>query len=311
LVLKGGALVDGELVGGALVDGKIVDGELDYGTTEVRGTSWAWRRQGRGQLDVVLVHGWQNDGSAWQPFVDRLDPSCYRTTVVDLPGCGASPLPGSWARSTIDELAHDLAVLVEVWHIDPAVVVGHSLGGAIALVAALEHPELLRGLVLVAPASTSGLDFLDDDQFERLLAPDAEERAALVRAAFHRPLPREAVAALNDVVARAHPDHVAGGARSMRSLQLHDRLPSIALPALLVAGDRDRHVPIRNHLQTWQHLPRCGLQVFHDVGHVPFWEVPDAFAEVVDRFLARFVDEPGGEPGGEDAAPPRTPAASR
>jgi hypothetical protein len=50
--------------------------------------------------------------------------------------------------------------------------------------------------------------------------------------------------------------------------------------------DRDDHVPVRNHLATWRALRRSGLQVYFDVGHVSFQEVPDRFTEDLLRFVA-------------------------
>ena len=71
----------------------------------------------------------------------------------------------------------------------------------------------------------------------------------------------------------------------MRDFVRQDQLDRLRLPCLLVCGDRDRHVPLRNLLATQQAIPRCGLQVYHDVGHVPFVEVPDRFATDVGHFL--------------------------
>ena len=73
----------------------------------------------------------------------------------------------------------------------------------------------------------------------------------------------------------------------MRDFDRQDDLHRLAVRTLLVCGDRDQHVPLRNHLATQQGIPRCGLQVYFDVGHVPFVEVPDRFATDVERFLAR------------------------
>jgi pimeloyl-ACP methyl ester carboxylesterase len=72
----------------------------------------------------------------------------------------------------------------------------------------------------------------------------------------------------------------------MRDFRVEQELGSLGCRTLLIAGDRDRHVPLRNHLATAMAIPRCGLQIFHDVGHVPFAEVPDEFDEVLSRFLA-------------------------
>jgi sigma-B regulation protein RsbQ len=256
------------------------------GRVTIGGVAWAYAQVGHGPTDLVAVHGWQNDAGAWQPLVDRLPPDRFRTTVVDLPGCGASGPPQGWRRATIDALAVDLGSVVDVLGLRAPSLVGHSLGAAIGLAAALARPELFERLVLVGPASTSGLDFVDDAGFAALCAPSPEQRRALVRAAFHRSPGEDVLARLEQTVAAAHPDHVEGGARSMRAFAVQGELSGLRPRCLVVAGDRDRHVPIDHHLATWAHLDRAGLQVFHDVGHVPFWEVPDACAEVVARFLS-------------------------
>jgi sigma-B regulation protein RsbQ len=61
-------------------------------------------------------------------------------------------------------------------------------------------------------------------------------------------------------------------------------LAALDVRAILICGDRDRHVPLRNHLATQQAISRCGLQVYFDVGHVPFVETPERCAADVERF---------------------------
>jgi sigma-B regulation protein RsbQ len=74
----------------------------------------------------------------------------------------------------------------------------------------------------------------------------------------------------------------------MRDYCVESELAGLACPTLVIAGDRDRHVPIRNHLATAMAIRRCGLQVFTDVGHVPWVEVPDDFDRVLFGFLDRL-----------------------
>ena len=237
--------------------------------------------------DVIVVHGFQNDHSAWDPFVERLDLEQTRVTALDLVGCGSSSGATSWTRCTINEYAHDVIAVCDALDLTAPVAIGHSLGGAIVLDAALTHPNRFRGAVLVAPASTSGLDFLPDEAaFEALAHPTPDQQRALARAAFRSPPADDDFAALMDVIARATPQHIEGAARAMRDFTRQADLPRLAIPTLLVCGDRDRHVPLANHLATQQGIPRCGLQVYFDVGHVPFAEVPDRFAADVTRFLA-------------------------
>jgi sigma-B regulation protein RsbQ len=253
----------------------------------VRGAELAVWQTGRSTRDLVLVHGFQNDHSAWTPLVDRLDPDRYRCTSFDLVGCGMSANASTWERCTIDEYAADLVALCDLCDLERPIVIGHSLGGATALRAALDHPRRFAAIVLVAPASTTGLDFVPDDAtFETLVHPTREQQAELARAAFRHPLPDADFACLMQVISQATKEHIEGAARSMRRFTCQAELDALELPAILVCGDRDRHVPLRNHLATQQAIRRCGLQIYYDVGHVPFAEVPDRCAEDIERFLS-------------------------
>lgn len=253
----------------------------------VRGRQVAvWQSGGAGR-DLVFVHGFQNDHSAWAPLTDRLGEDRYRLTTFDLPGCGASDSPSTWEQCTIDEYGTDLLALCDVLALDRPVVVGHSLGAAVLLSAALASRGRFAGLVLMAPASTSGLDFLPDDAAFRALAhPSRDQQRALARAAFHLPPPDAYLEQLMVTIDRATPQHIEGAARSMRSFVRQQDLSALDVPSIVICGDRDRHVPLRNHLATRQAIRRCGLQVYFDVGHVPFVETADRCAEDVERFLA-------------------------
>jgi sigma-B regulation protein RsbQ len=264
---------------------RVTDMDL-LGSTDVRGVRWWWAQSGDGPAEVVFVHGFQNAREVWRPLLPAVDQEQFRATLVDLPGCGGSEPPPTWERSTIPELAADLAHLLHELSITQPVLVGHSLGAAIALQLALTDPRLPSGLVLFAPASTRGLDFLPAGGVERLARPTPEDRIALLRAACHRPPPPGALAELEQIAGRADPRHVEGAARSMADFTVEARLGEIRVPTLLVAGDRDRHMPLRNHLATWAAVPRAGLHVMHGVGHMPFWECIDESRELLAHFLA-------------------------
>ena len=153
---------------------------------ELNGAHWAVGEHGDGSRRLVAVHGWQNEGASWQPLLRRLGGDRYTATVVDLPGCGDSPPVDRPERSSIDVLAADLLELPQVAE-GGTVLIGHSLGGAIALEMALRAPEWIDAVVAVAPAATAGMPFLDREQFEALLHPTPQATQALARAAFHRP----------------------------------------------------------------------------------------------------------------------------
>lgn len=251
----------------------------------VRDAEIAFDQIGSGERDVVLVHGFQNGRSGWAPFVERLDTDQYRVTMFDLVGCGESSPVSVPTRCSIEEYACDLVALCDALRLESPIVIGHSLGGAAAIQAALDEPETFRALVLVAPASTTGLDFVPEDALAALSHPTPEDQRALAQAAFQRPPPPAAFEEVMASVGRATAEHIEGAVQSMRVFDRHAEVAQMRLPVLLVCGDRDRHVPLRNHLATFQGIRRCGLQVYFDVGHVPFIEVPDRFADDVSRFL--------------------------
>ena len=85
----------------------------------------------------MLVHGFQNDHTAWDPFVERVDLDAHRVTAFDLVGCGASASGDTWERCTIGQYAEDLLAICEALGLVRPVLIGHSLGGATVLEAAL------------------------------------------------------------------------------------------------------------------------------------------------------------------------------
>jgi pimeloyl-ACP methyl ester carboxylesterase len=238
---------------------------------------------------LLFVHGFRNSLESWQPVRSRLDSSRLRAWYLDLPGCGRSSIPASWKDCTVEVYAHDVYRFCQILRLDAVVLVGHSLGGGIALTVALEHPELLRALVLVAPTPADGLGYLSEEQVASLINPSPEELQALARAAFHRPPGPAEFEQLLAVVRSASPQHVEGAVRSQRELQVAGRLQEINVPTLVVGGDRDRHIPIRHTLRTAAAIRRCGVQIYHDIGHAPFFEVPDEFASLIQHFALNEI----------------------
>ena len=225
----------------------------------------------------VAVHGFQNDHSSCDPFAERLDLSRFRVDSCSTSsGAGRAVVPSSWERRTIGEyVARRERDRVTSSGCAPPPSGTASVGRPCSMRRST-HPERFSAVVLAAPVSSSGLDFLPDEAaFEALAHPTPEQQRALDGAAFRYPLADDDLAELLAVVA-LRPGAHRGRCPVDARLQRQDELHTLAVRTLLVCGDRDRHVPLRNHLATQQRIPRCGLQVYFDVATCPSSRSPTA-----------------------------------
>ena len=237
-----------------------------------------------GGPSVVVLHGFRNSSQSWAPLRDRLDTTGLSAWYPDFPGCGSSSTPPTWKDCTIQAYAEVVERFCGALGLSDVVLVGHSLGGGVALQLALEQPGLLAGMVLVAPTPAEGLGYLTEAQVDSLINPTDDELETVARAAFHRPPPEADFERLMATVRSARPVHVEGAIRSQLEFQVAERLGEIAIPTLVVGGDRDRHIPVRYTLRTAASIRHCGVQIYHQVGHAPFFEAPDEFATLIRRF---------------------------
>jgi pimeloyl-ACP methyl ester carboxylesterase len=113
------------------------------------GVRLAYEATGTGQTPVVFVHGWTCDRSHFAPQAAHFSPK-HRCLSVDLRGHGQSDAPQQ--EYTIDAFADDVGWMCDELGVQEAVLVGHSMGGAVVLALAARRPELARGVVLCDPA---------------------------------------------------------------------------------------------------------------------------------------------------------------
>jgi pimeloyl-ACP methyl ester carboxylesterase len=239
---------------------------------------------------LVFVAGYGVDTTAWRRQLDAL---AARFTVVayDHRGVGRSR-PAADGLS-LAELAADAHALVVALGLAPAVVVGASMGAAVALELALAHPEAVRGLVLVTPIVAR------DARFEAVLqawrehdAPQAEGR---IRAMLPWLLGREllasagrreaAAAALRAMAARTPPETLRRHADALLAwlgTRTQD-LPRIASPALVVAGADDVLTPAHARAIAGA-LPHARLEVLDGAGHAVMIERAEALNGLVTEF---------------------------
>ncbi|MCP5151647.1 MAG: pimeloyl-ACP methyl ester esterase BioH [Ectothiorhodospiraceae bacterium] len=263
------------------------------------GTADALRVQVDGDgPDLVMIHGWTFHGGAFDELAAALGRH-FRTWRVDLPGHGSSPMPPG--GFDLDQAATMVAAVVP----RRALWLGWSIGGMVALRAALADPGNVRALILVASSPC----FVRTDGWNGAMR---REVLADYGARLHRDYPstlREflAMQATGDEAGRTrvtglaprllasppHPDAVLAGLAILEQTDLRAASATLACPTLLVNGDRDSLAPASLGADWRRHCPRLETVTVAGAAHVPFASHPRPFIDAVLPFLRRHAAATG------------------
>jgi 3-oxoadipate enol-lactonase len=242
---------------------------------------------GRGR-PLVFLHGFPFSRGVWQTQIDAIQ-SSHRVIAPDLRGFGESPSrPGP---TTMAQYAADVHALLQQLGTGPVVLVGHSMGGYVALAFALQFPLMLRGLVLVGTRAgrdsdeaaagrralaekvkAEGVQVVVDAMAPKMLATgDRDPRGVeQVRGLMAGTNPEGAIAALLGMAER--PDTTA-------------LLGQIAVPTLVITGAEDRLIPPAESDRLARAIRGAQLHVIPRAGHLVAFEQPVAFHRALKEWL--------------------------
>jgi pimeloyl-ACP methyl ester carboxylesterase len=254
---------------------------------------------------VLLIHGITSSLRTWSKVIPRLAED-HRVIAPDLLGHGASAKPrGDYSLGSFASGLRDIMIALDV---PTATVVGHSMGGGIAMQLAYQFPERVERLALV---NSGGLGREVSLLLRAATLPGADLVLPLL---FGTPLFRpagfvagKAMGALG-LRSRGDLEGMAHGVRSLRRREgqrafLHtarsimdaggqrinatDRLYlAESMPSLIVWGERDSLIPADHGRAAQQAMPGSRLELFPDAGHFPFNDEPDRFVDVLTDFIA-------------------------
>ena len=242
---------------------------------------------------LVLLHGFGSSLHTWDAWAKGLA-TTHRVVRIDLPGSGLSP-PDP-AHDYRDERSLDMLIaLMDSLGLQRTSLVGHSMGGRIAWTFAAKFPERVDKLVLVAPDGFASFGF------EYGKPMDVPATLGLMRHVLPKPLLRMNLQpayarpeALSDAVTTRYHDLIlAPGARQamldrLRQTVLQEPLPwlrQIKAPTLLVWGEADAMIPLRNAQDYLQVLQDSRLVSWPQVGHLPQEEAAELSLKAVADFL--------------------------
>jgi pimeloyl-ACP methyl ester carboxylesterase len=232
---------------------------------------------------VIYVHGTGCNGRVFEDHL-RVMSNRHEAVAIDLPGHGGSE--GSGFRSVTD-YAFFVGALVEYLGWKSCVVAGHSLGGGIALAAAVYFEGLVSGLMLI----DTGARLRVNPKILDLAREAAREGRAIEgdsRLGYAQATPQAIVDSVNAVTAGCDPRVIHKDWIADDSFDFMSRLAQIAVPALAICGEQDPLTPLKYHEYLADNLPDCRLATVTDAGHWPFVENAAVFNAHVLEFLDRL-----------------------
>lgn len=255
----------------------------------VRGIEIAYEDAGRGR-PVVLLHGFPFNRSLWREQVESLS-ATHRVITPDLRGHGETTVVAELA--TMEEMAEDLAALLDELNVGRTVVGGLSMGGYVTLAFLRAHPERVGALVLADTrpqadtdearrtreetarrALADGMEPITDAMLPKLLAPATREQ---------RP---DMVARVREMILGTNPHGAAAALRGMAVRRDQtDLLPGIGVPTLIIVGSEDAITPPSDSATMQAKIKGSHLLKIEGAGHVSNVERPGEFNRALAEFL--------------------------
>jgi pimeloyl-ACP methyl ester carboxylesterase len=245
----------------------------------------AIRVQGEG-IPLVFLHGFCETKDIWENFTAPFSKK-YRVIEIDLPGFGESPLPAG--EITISKSGDLVWEFLKNMGLSNALVVGHSMGGYMALAMAAKRPEFFKGLVLFH--STALADTIEKKHSRNKAIEFLKKYGAIrfvesfVPALFHQASP-DIIAEVVKVASTCSTETLVAYTLAMRDRKAHTGvLESATFPILFIGGEYDTAVPA-NTLQGQASLPKKShLRVLPDVGHMGMFEAKEQTQTLISEFL--------------------------
>ncbi len=268
---------------------------VDVGGVQAHIRDYARAETTADTIPLVLIHGSLGSLHMWEGWARELEPR-LRLITVDLPGHG---LTGAWPRDeyTIEAYTDFIEVLVDTLHLDRFVLVGHSMGGAVAWSFAATRPDRVSQLVLVdaagyprqgeAPLPTRlarmpvvgdiGIYFKPDRLVRRSLTEVYADPALVTP---------ERIKRYGEL--QRFPGNREATLQRARTQEPLDPTPlkRLDVPTLILWGAKDRWVPVADAFRFQNDIKGARLEIFENLGHNPMEEDPKATAEAVAAFLA-------------------------
>ena len=247
---------------------------------------------GVGEKCVVLLHGYLESMYVWDDFAPLLTPS-VRVITVDIPGHGISEIKGE--VHTMDMVADVLHQMLKSLEIERVTMVGHSMGGYVALAFCARYPEQLDGLVLLSSTPNPDTEAKRENRRREIALVRAGKKDALARVApeagfaeQNRRRLRSYIDDLTECVHITEDDGIVALLGGMMELaDQNEMLRKSTVPQLFILGKKDGYIPVEVAEEIVANHPQAQVAWLEESGHMGFIEEPEVCAEALLKFVLK------------------------
>lgn len=238
-----------------------------------------------GNKTIVFIHGWPLSHKQFEYQFDVLPTMGYRCIGIDWRGFGNSDKPKS--GYTFNRLADDIRIVVDTLQLKNFALVGHSTGGAIAIRYMSRYNGFgVSRLVLVSAEAPTGFSAETADKF---LKETLNDRPMMMREVIDSFFFQYITCPFSEwffqMGLQAAGWSTAAVIVLLRDEKLHEDLPKIVVPTLIIHGIHDKVIPFSQSLELNQKIINSKLVPFQYSGHGSFWEERDKFNQLLAQFI--------------------------
>jgi pimeloyl-ACP methyl ester carboxylesterase len=236
----------------------------------IKGLTINFEVYGSGE-QIVFLHGWGANLQIWEGLKPYLAALPFQMIFLDLPGFGESSLPATPFSSR--DYANVLYLFIKELEIESPILLGHSVGGKIALAYTLEYNGV-RKLILIDSAGIRRRDILT--QTKLLMSKAFSKSPGFIKKPLAKSFQSE--------------DYRTAGAMKATMAKiveedLRTQLNNITAPTLIIWGEEDPETPIRDAAIMKKEIKNSILKIIPQCGHFPFLEQPTLVAKLISEFI--------------------------
>jgi pimeloyl-ACP methyl ester carboxylesterase len=246
---------------------------------------YAYHPQDEDRTPLVLLHGAGGDYLHWPFQIRRL--SGFRVYALDLPGHGKSEGHG---LQSIADYAGVIVQWMNEMEIPKAILIGHSMGSAIALWLAIHHPQRVWGLGLIGSGPTLPVNptLLEETGYTSTFPTSVDK---IIKWSFSPHTDRKLVETAKERMLQTRPSVLQGDFLACDKFDVEDQIQQISAATKIFCGGDDKMVPYRLSKQLAEGIPGADLEVIPEAGHMLMIEKPEALVSKLRPFLEERAQE--------------------